>query len=76
MVRHTDLWAICHRYPHRPPILSITADGMSITLSVDSEADEQSAAELVRAVEEYAAALAEWQQQRQACCCDQPAVTR
>jgi hypothetical protein len=77
-VRHADVRAICHQYPDRSPILVVTAGGSDITITADRDAETEAVTveELVRAVEQYAAALTDWQQQRQACRCERPAVTR
>ena len=75
-VRHADVRAICHQYPDRPPILVVTAGGVDITITADRDAETVAIEELIRAVEQYAAALTDWQQQRQACRCEQSAVTR
>lgn len=75
-VRHADVWAVCHRYADRSPILAVSAGGVDITVTVDRDAEDTPVDELVRAVEQYAAALTEWRQQRQECRCDRPAVPR
>jgi len=75
LLDHDGLWAVCHRYPDRPPILFVSTGGASITLTVPRDAQSQAADELARAVAQYAAALVDWQQ-RQVPCCEQPAVSR
>jgi chitinase len=75
-IRHADVRAICHRYPDRSPILVVTAGGADITITADRDTESVSVDELVRAVEQYSAALTDWQQQRQACRCERSAVTR
>lgn len=74
-VWHTDLSAMCHRYPHRPPILAFWSGGVHVTVGTEPEGEGGSVGELVAAVEQYAAALAEWQQRQEECACGRPAVT-
>lgn len=74
-VRHADLRAVCHIYPDRPPILVVTAAALNITVTADQEAQDSPVTELVRSVEQYAAALTAWRQHRAECSCGRPAVT-
>lgn len=74
-VRHADVWAVCHTYSDRPPILVVTVGGLNISVTVDQDAEDSPVDVLVRAVEEYAAALTEWRQHRAECSCLRPAVT-
>lgn len=74
-VTHGDLWAVCHQYPERPPILSVTLGGIHLTLTADKDSDDRPVDELVRAVEAYAAALDEWRQRSKGCGCGRPVVT-
>ena len=73
-MRHTDLSALCHRYPDRAPILAVWSGDVHVTVTAEPGSDGGSVAGLVSAVEQYVAALAEWQQQDE-CACGRPAVT-